>query len=143
MKFLIPISIIFASFVTPIVPLLAVMLSAVLIDTMLGIYTTIKVNGKGSFKSHLLFNIVIKLAFYLSTIMLSHGVSIAFFEKVLFGITDFLPKIITAVWLYIEIKSMDETSMKLGNRSFFVIVKEFIGKLKSLKADVNEIKKDE
>lgn len=75
--------------------------------------------------------------------MLSHGVSIAFFDKTLFGITDFLPKIITAVWLYIEIKSMDETSMKLGNRSFFVVVKEFIAKLKSLKSDVNEITKDD
>lgn len=75
--------------------------------------------------------------------MLAHGVSIAFFDSILFGINDFLPKIITAVWLYIEIKSMDETSMKLGNRSFFIIVKEFIAKLKSLKADVNEIKKDE
>lgn len=67
---------------------------------------------------------------------------IAFFDKVLFGVTDFLPKIITAIWLYIEIKSMDETSMKLGNRSFWIIIKEFILKLKTLKSDVNELVDD-
>ena len=118
------------------------MLFAVFIDTALGIYTTIKINGKKSFKSHYLFNIVIKLAFYFATILLAHCISIAFFEKVLFGVTDFLPKIITAIWLYIEIKSMDETSMKLGNRSFWVIIKEFILKLKTLKSDVNELVDD-
>jgi len=115
------------------------MLAAVLCDTALAIYTTIKVNGKSSFKSHFLFNIVIKLAFYFVTIMLAHGISIAFFNSLIFGIADLLPKFITAIWLYIEIKSMDETSMKLGNKSFWVIVKEFMSKLKTLKADVNEV----
>ncbi|MDA6068978.1 phage holin family protein [Flavobacterium sp. AC] len=119
------------------------MFASVLIDTILGIYTTIKLNGKASFKSHFLFNIVIKLGFYFATIMLAHGISIAFFGSVLFGIIDFIPKIITALWLYIEIKSMDETSMKLGNRSFWVIVKEFISKLKTLKSDINKITEDE
>lgn len=142
MKFLIPISIIFASFLTPIIPLLLLMFLSVLLDTIFGIYTTIKLNGKGSFKSHFLFNIVIKIAFYFTTIILAHGISIAFFDSVLFGITDLLPKFITALWLYIEIKSIDETSMKLGNRSFWVIVKEFLEKMKTIKSDVNEILED-
>jgi hypothetical protein len=71
--------------------------------------------------------------------MLAHGISIAFLQSVVFGVPNLFPKFITAIWLYIEIKSVDETSMKLGNRSFWVIIKEFLDKLKSLKADVNDV----
>jgi hypothetical protein len=48
----------------------------------------------------------------------------------------------TLIWIYIEIKSLDETSMKLGNKSVWVILKEMTGKLKELKKDLNEIKND-
>ncbi len=120
-------------------PLLLCMIGGVILDTIFGIYATIKLNGINSFKSHYFFNIVIKLSFYLSTIMLCHGISIAFFNSIVFDIPNLFPKIITAIWLYIEIKSIDETSMKLGNRSFWVVIKEVLDKLKSLKSDVNEV----
>lgn len=139
MKFLLAISLILTSFITPIFPLFLVMISAVLLDTSYAIYSTIKLNGKTSFRSHLLFNIVIKLFGYLGTIALLHGIAIAFDATILFGIADLLPKCMCGFWLYIELLSLDETSIKLGNRPFLVIVKEIFAKMKSVKKDISEI----
>jgi hypothetical protein len=44
-------------------------------------------------------------------------------------------------WIYIEIKSLDESSIKLGNKSFWVLLKE-INKLKDIKKDLNDIIED-
>lgn len=60
-------------------------------------------------------------------------------EGSLFSIPNIISKTLTFVWVYIEIKSIDETSVKLGNRSFWVILKELIGKTKDLKKDINDL----
>lgn len=60
----------------------------------------------------------------------------------LFGIAFLLSKIMTVFWIYIEIKSLDESSMKLGNKSFWVLLKEMINKLKGIKNDLNELIED-
>ena len=58
------------------------------------------------------------------------------------GIKLLFAKVMTAFWIYIEIKSLDETSMKMGNRSFWIVFKEFIEKMKGLKKDLNELIED-
>jgi hypothetical protein len=45
-------------------------------------------------------------------------------------------------WIYIEIKSLDESSIKLGNKSFWVLLKEMVNKLKDIKKDLNDIIED-
>jgi hypothetical protein len=45
------------------------------------------------------------------------------------------------LWIYIEIKSLDESSIKLGNKSFWVLLKEMV-KLKDIKKDLNDIIED-
>jgi len=47
---------------------------------------------------------------------------------------------INLVLLYIECKSIDETSQKHGNKPFYVIIKNILDKAKDLKKDINEIK---
>jgi hypothetical protein len=42
-------------------------------------------------------------------------------------------KTMTTLWIYIEIKSLDESSIKLGNKSFWVLLKEMVNKLKDIK----------
>ena len=76
----------------------------------------------------------------MSTIVFSFLIDKYIFEGKILDISYLISKIITFLWLYIEIKSIDETSMKLGNRSLWVILKEIINKGKSLKKDINEIK---
>lgn len=115
-------------------------------DTIFGIYASIQLKGVEAFKSHKLFNVVIKSFFYLTTIILAFLVDKFILAGSIFGIAFLLSKTITAFWIYIEIKSIDENSMKLGNKSFWVLLKEMIGKLKGIKKDLNELiddKKDE
>lgn len=125
----------------PIKGLLLVTVMAVLLDTVFAIYTTIKLYGCKSYQSTKLFNIVVKSFFYLGSITLAffidtHIVGI----NLIMGIELFLSKVITIFWLYIECKSIDETSQKHGNKPFYVIIKNILEKAKELKKDINGIK---
>ena len=130
----------FLVFLTPIKGLICLISFAVGFDTVFAIYVAIKQKGIGAFRSTKLFNIVVKTFFYMSTILFAYLIDTYIFDKKLFDIPLLVSKIITFVWLYIEIKSIDETSMKLGNRSLWVIFKDLISKAKDLKKDINEIK---
>ena len=130
-----------ATILTPIKGLLLVTGMAVFLDTIFAIYTTIKLNGWASYQSTKLFNIVVKSFFYLGSITLTffidtHIVGI----NLIMGIELFLSKVITIFWLYIECKSIDETSQKHGNKPFYVIIKNLLDKAKELKKDINGIK---
>ena len=56
------------------------------------------------------------------------------------GIKLPISKFATIFWLYIELKSIDETSQKLGNKPFIEIINNIVKWLKSFKKDINEIK---
>ena len=130
----------FLIFITPIYGLLSIITFAVGFDTLFAIYVSIKLNGIKSFRSTKLFNVVVKTFFYMGSIIFAFMIDKYMFECKILDIPYLISKVITFVWLYIEIKSIDETSMKLGNRSLWVIVKEIINKGKSFKKDINEIK---
>lgn len=125
----------------PIKGLLLVTGMAVFLDTIFAIYTTIKLYGWKSYQSTKLFNIVVKSFFYLGSIMLAYFIDthIIGANKIM-NIDLFLSKVITLFWLYIEVKSIDETSQKHGNKPFYVILKNVLDKAKDLKKDINEIK---
>ena len=130
-----------ATILAPIKGLLIITGMAVFLDTIFAIYTTIKLNGWKSYQSTKLFNIVVKSFFYLGSITLTffidtHIVGI----NLIMGIELFLSKVITIFWLYIECKSIDETSQKHGNKPFYVIIKNILEKAKKKKKDINEIK---
>lgn len=118
------------------------MLLFIFSDTVFGIYTSIKLGGVGTFKSHKLFNVVIKSFFYLTTIIMAYLIDKYILVGSVFGIDYLLAKVLTFFWIYIETKSLDESSMKLGNKSFWVLLKELINKLKSVKKDLNELIED-
>ena len=75
--------------------------------------------------------------------MLAHTISVFIFGGSTLGIPYLLPKILTMLWIYIEVKSLDESSMKLGNPSFWVILKEFFTKVKTIKKDLNDLIENE
>lgn len=114
------------------------MVAFVFIDTITGIYASIKLEGKSSFRSGRLFNIVPKLFIYLSTIILAYGADILIIEGI-FAIKFLLAKILTTTFIYTEIKSIDENSIKVGNRSIWTIIKEILSRAKNIKKDINEI----
>jgi hypothetical protein len=137
MKTFLAILTIIGSFFAPIKALILLTILFVVADTIFGVYATIKLNGKDSFRSGKLFNIVVKTFFYASTIMLSFLIDKFIFGGAINGIAYLLSKAATLFWIYIESKSLDETSMKLGNRSVWVIAKEAIWKYRDLKKDIN------
>ena len=129
------------TFLTPIKGLLLITGISVLLDTLFAIYTTIKLNGWRSYQSTKLFNIVVKSFFYFGSIVLAFFIDTHIIEKnVIFGINLLISKVVTIFWLYIEVKSIDETSQKLGNKSFYFTIKNLMTKAKDLKKDINEIK---
>lgn len=129
------------TFLTPIKGLLFLTGIAVLLDTLFAIYTTIKLNGWKSYQSTKLFNIVVKSFFYFGSIVLGFFIDTHIIEtNLIFGINLIISKVVTIFWLYIEVKSIDETSQKLGNKSFYFTIKALMNKAKELKKDINEIK---
>lgn len=109
-------------------------------DTIFGIYAAVKLGGKNKFKSTKLFNIVVKTFFYVGSLVVVFLADLYIFGGSIYAIPFLLSKITALFWFYIEVKSIDETSMKLGNKSLWVIIVEIIKKAKQFKQDLNDIK---
>jgi len=124
---------------SPIKGLVITMFIAVLFDTISGVAASVKLGGWITFRSKKLFNIVIKLFFYLLAIIFAFAIDVNIFDGTLFGVKLLLVKIITGCFVWIEFVSLNENSMKLGNRSLFVILKEMITKATEIKKDLGEI----
>lgn len=138
--YIMPFILTIVGFLLPIKGFLLAVGLMVLLDTIVGIYTTIKLNGRKSYQSTKLFNFVVKSFFYGSTICIMyvidyHLIGVGGF----FGISLISSKITSIIFIYIELKSIDESSQKLGNPPFYVMIKNLFTKLKSLKKDLNEI----
>jgi hypothetical protein len=123
----------------PIKGLMVTMLLAVLFDTISGVWVSVKIGGWSTFRSNKLFNIVIKLFFYLLAIIFAFVVDVNIFDGSIFGVKLLLAKIITASFVWIEFVSLNENNMKLGNRSLFVILKEMISKATEIKKDLADV----
>ena len=117
--------------------MVALVACAVGLDTFAGIHIARK---NKDYQSDKLFNIVVKTFFYMTTILLAFLIDTFIFEKKLANIGYLSSKAVTMFWIYIEAKSLDEKSVKLGNRPFHVIMSALIKRIKSWKKDIKEIK---
>ena len=125
------------TFLTPIKGLILLIMLFVAFDTVIGIYASIKSGYK--FRSSRLFNLAVKTFFYAGSIVLAFLIDKSVLIGPTFGIQFLSAKIATMIWVYIEVKSIDEKSQMLGNRPIWVILKEFVKKAKSLKDDIKNI----
>ena len=139
-SYVLPCLLTIVSFLLPIKGFLLAVGLMVMLDTIVKIFTTIKLNGRKSFQSTKLFNFVVKSFFYGSTICIMYVIDY-FLIGVggVFGISLISSKISSIIFIYIELKSIDESSQKLSNPPFYVMIKNLFTKLKSLKHDLNEI----
>ena len=128
-----------ATFLIPIQGLLLLMILFIFLDTCFCIYSTVKRKGWKSFRSTKLFNLVVKSFFYLASIILAFLVDTYVFQSKLFGVDCLASKSMALVWIYVEIKSIDETSVGLGNKSIWVILKEMIAKAAEFKKDLKSV----
>lgn len=138
MKTLSAITIAITLFLTPILGLLLTMIAFVALDTITGIYVSVQLKGWSSFKSTKFFNLAVKSFFYLGSIIMAYFLDKFMLEGSFMGVKLVLAKAMTAVWIFNEVNSCDENSMKLGNKSVWILSKDLITKLKTLKKDLNE-----
>jgi hypothetical protein len=114
---------------------------AVFADTIFAIYATIKTNGINSFQSNKLFNLTIKTFFYMGSLLLAFTIdTVIISSNTMFGIDLLFSKSVAVLWIYIEVKSIDETSIKLGNKPLLTLIKEIIGVFTRLKKDMTGLK---
>ena len=130
----------FFSFISPIKGVFIMISFAVFIDTLFGVYVARKNN---KYNSDNLFNIVVKTFFYMSTALLAYLIDSYVINQSILGMPYFSAKTTSVFWTYIECKSIDENSQKLGNKPFAEIINNLIKWVKSIKKDINEIKDKE
>ncbi|WP_298118144.1 phage holin family protein [Flavobacterium sp.] len=130
----------FLTFITPIWGMVGLVAFSVFLDTCAGVYIARKFNN---YQSDKLFNLVVKTFFYMTTILLAFLIDTYIFDKKLANIGYLSSKTVTMFWIYIECKSIDEKSQKLGNKPFHVVLTALIKRIKAWKSDLNEIKKSE
>lgn len=124
----------------PIKGLLLLLILAISIDMISAIYVSVKLRGIKSFKSALLRRgLSAKIFLYFGSVMLAYMIDMYVMSGSTFGIAHLLSKGLTSIWVYSEVKSLDENSMLLGNRSFFVISKEFFKKITGYSKDIKDI----
>jgi hypothetical protein len=127
------------TFLLPIQGLLLLIISVTLLDTIVGVYVAIKKEGRASFRSGKLFNLAPKLFFYVGTTLVLFLVDKYILQGALFNVSYLLSKSISMVWVYTELKSLDELSIKLGNKPFIAKAKELVSFIKKIKTDINEV----
>lgn len=128
------------TFLSPVTGLIIIMIGFILLDTAAGIYVSVKLGGWKSFQSDKLFNLSVKSFFYCFSIILTYLIDMFIFGGKLQGVDFLLSKLMTVAWVFIEIKSLDEKSIKIGNKPFIVIIRNFIKYIKEFKKNINEIK---
>lgn len=126
-------------FLTPIHGMLLTTSLFVMADTIFAIFVAVKNGGWSSYKSSKLYNAVPKTFFYLGAICLAFLVDTFIIAAAIWGISLLITKIVCAFLIYIEVKSLDETSQKLGNKSVWQILKDLIFKAKSIKKDLKDL----
>lgn len=128
------------TFLAPIKGLIILLFCFILFDTILAIYVSVKTKGIKSFRSALLRKgMTSKVFLYLGSIIIAYLIDLHVMGGVTFGIKLLVSKALSSVWCYAELKSCDENVMKLGKRSFFVILKEFLQKVTGYKDEVKKI----
>jgi hypothetical protein len=130
----------FPVFFTPIKGLLMMVIAFVLADTAFAIFKAIK--NKESLDSDKAFNIIPKLIGYLGAILLGYLVDVFIFDGKLpmLELQNGISKLIAFVAISIEVKSIDETNIKLGNKPFKTLFKSLVGSMKGIKKDISELK---
>ena len=140
MKYIMNFLLTIVTFLAPIQGLLILLIGFITFDTLMAIYVSVKMKGLKSFRSALLRKgMTSKVFLYLGTVILAFLIDMFIMGGSTFGIQHLFSKGLAAIWCYAEIKSGDENSMKLGNRSFFVVLKEFFQKMTGYKDDIKKI----
>lgn len=133
------------AFLIPIHGLILAVGMAIVADTIIGVYKTVKFKGWKEVSSRKLSSIVSKMFLYQGALILFYCIDkmiMGEFVALFIGIPLFLTKILSAVLCFIELKSIDENYKIISGYSIWERFKGMLARAKELKEDFSEIKKD-
>ena len=126
--------IIFCTFIAPLTNIFILLVCLVGFDTIYAIRTAKK--HKIKITSHKFTNIFGKLIFYGGVTIISYFIDQFIIVNGIWGIENALLKGATVLFIFTEIKSIDEHRVKNGNKSIFDMLKELIDKILTIKKDL-------
>ena len=128
---------------TPIYGLLIAVASAIVLDTITGIFKSIKLNGFKSVRSRKLSNIVSKMLLYELCVLflfLMDKYLLNEFVKHAFGFDFMFTKICAILLMFIELVSIKENIEEAFKIDIWAMLKKILNRAKEIKTDINDIK---
>jgi hypothetical protein len=129
-------------FYTPITGLLIGVGVAIILDTITGIFKSIKLNGVSSIKSRILSNIISKMALYELCIILLFAIDYYVLNEFIiksFSVAYMFTKICAIMLIFVELVSIKENIEKSFNIDLWKLLKNSFNRAKEIKDDFNEI----
>lgn len=127
----------------PIHGLLIAVASAIILDTITGIFKSIKLNGWKSVRSRKLSNIVSKMLLYEVCVLflfLMDKFLLNEFVKHAFGFDYMFTKICAILLMFIELVSIKENIEEAFKIDIWAMLKKVLNRAKEIKTDINDIK---
>lgn len=137
----------FASFILFFAPVKGSLIAvgiAIGFDTISGVFRTIKLNGRKSFNSRTLSNVISKMFLYngcvLSLFIMDYSL-LNEFVKQAFGFEYMFTKVCAIVLMFVELVSIRENIEQALNIDIWALLKRGFNRAKEIRSDINEITK--
>jgi len=127
----------------PIYGLLIAVAAAIILDTITGIFKSIKINGWSSIRSRKLSNIVSKMLLYEVCVLflfLMDKFLLNEFIKSAFGFEFMFTKICAILLMFIELVSIKENIEEGFKVNIWALLKRLLNRAKEIKSDIDDIK---
>ena len=127
----------------PIYGLLIAVAAAIILDTITGIFKSIKINGWSSIRSRKLSNIISKMLLYEVCVLflfLMDKFLLNEFVKSAFGFEFMFTKICAILLMFIELVSIKENIEEGFKVNIWALLKKLLNRAKEIKSDIDDIK---
>lgn len=128
------------SIFTPVIGLLIAVALAIFLDTVLGLYRSMKKRQK--ITSRKLSNIISKLVLYQTALLTIYGMDHFLLSEMIKHLTSvpyLCTKIVALILIFVEATSIKENFEEAFNINIFQKLKSFLSRGKELKSDVDDI----
>lgn len=131
-----------ALFFLPIYGLLTAVGVAIALDTITGLFRSIKLNGWRSVKSRKLSNVISKMVLYEICILLLFAIDFYVLNEFIihsFNIKFMFTKLCAIMLIFVELVSIKENIEESFNIDLWKLLKATFNRAKEIKTDINEV----
>jgi hypothetical protein len=126
----------------PIYGLLIAVAAAILLDTLTGLFKSVKLKGWGSIRSRILSNIISKMALYEVCILLLYTIDKYVLNEFIiraFGITYMFTKICAILLIFVELVSIKENIEETFKIDIWKLLRKAFLRAKEIRTDVDAL----